>query len=106
MTPASNPQAVTPPTDEKLEKLMDDFERKVGWPTPLPREIISAARAALREYVSATTLTAEETEIVLNRIEGRPSPSIPRAVLWDATGKMHRRLDAARRASMKEHPDV
>lgn len=70
------------PTDEKLERLLDAFHiaaqrlnlapelihnRVTG--TALERRY-AAARAALREYVSARTLTAEEAQVCLYYMDG------------------------------------
>lgn len=78
-------QAVTP-TDEKLEKLMDGFGQAIyAWPTDLTRE--QAARTALREYVSARTLTEDELRTLYNSVD---------YPLYDKI---------RRRAPMKEHPE-
>lgn len=63
---------MTRPTDEKLERLLENLSyisQMYGQDIKYQARHI-AAWAALREYVSARTLTEEEAQSVLNEIHG------------------------------------
>lgn len=111
-------QAVTPP-DEKLEKLMDEYQSWVitvdSWtrakvPTYRVAALIEleGARAALREYVFEDTRRLDWLEEFsdgfynLDRISAVPKM---RQGPFNGLHSLRKAIDAARRASIKEHPE-